>query len=283
MGINCDEVLPVLYIDEDKIVHPTDEIVYLGDVFNEKGDNDGLIKDRIRRATKATIIISSLISESNLGIHEVSVWLLLYYSLFFPTVLFNSQTWTRLRKKDLQKLKVAQLKYLKRIFKLASSTPNSFLFLELGILPIEGEIHKRQLMYLHRILMLPMEDPVHQMFLNIMELSEKGEDNWWTQVKPLLPKYNLPENLNEIAQLTKEAFKKRVRKGVTDVMFNELKQKCESLKKTAGLHYDVLELQEYLKVLYPNQARVVLKSRCKTLDIKTHNTYNTHGKKEAKI
>ena len=56
-------------------------------------------------------------------------------------------------------------------------------------------------------------------------------------------------------------------------MFNDLKQECASLKKTTGLNYDALELQEYLKVLYPNQARAVLKSRCKTLDIKTHNTY----------
>ena len=43
LGINCDEELPVLYIDGEKIVHPTDEIIYLGDVFNERGDNDGLI------------------------------------------------------------------------------------------------------------------------------------------------------------------------------------------------------------------------------------------------
>ena len=37
--------------------------------------------------------------------------------------------------------------------------------------------------------------------------------------------------------------------------------------------YERFEVQGYLKELYPNQARVILKSRCKTLDLKTHNTY----------
>ena len=188
MGINCEEEAPVLEIDEERWVIPVDEIVYLGDVFNELGNNDGLIKDRIRRATKAMISISSLIKETNLGIHEVQVWLLLYQSLFLSTVLFNSQTWSRLRKKDIEQLKVIQQKFLKKILNLPSSTPNSFLFLELGVLPIEREIHKRQLMFLHRLLTLPIEDPVRQMFDNIVELADKGEANWWTQVKPLLSK-----------------------------------------------------------------------------------------------
>ena len=145
MAINDENSPPILVIDEEKHVNQVDEIVYLGDVFNELGNNDGLIKDRIRRATKAMISIGSLIKEANLGMHEVQVWLLLYRSLFLSTVLFNSQAWSRLRKKDIQQLQIVQQKFLKRILNLPSSTPNSFLFLELGVLPIQMEIQKRQL------------------------------------------------------------------------------------------------------------------------------------------
>ena len=99
MGINCNDPLPVLSIDDDRLVNLVEEIVYLGDVFNVAGNNDGLIEDRVRRAIKAMISIASLINETNLGILEVQVWLLLYRSLFLSTVLFNSQTWSRLRKK----------------------------------------------------------------------------------------------------------------------------------------------------------------------------------------
>ena len=255
MGINSDDPLPVLSIDNDKQVISVEEIVYLGDVFNVAGNNDGLIKDRIRRATKAMISISSLIKETNLGIYEVQVWLLLYRSLFISTVLFNSQTWSRIRKKDIELLQIAQLKFLKRILNLPSSTPNSFLFLELGVLPIESEIHKRQLMYLHRILMLPEEDPVHQMFTNQVAFAEKGESNWWSQVKQLLVKYNLSQNLDEIKNLSKMTFKGMVNKAVTSTAFEDLKNQCASLKKTADLSYDTFQVQGYLKELYPNQAR----------------------------
>ena len=273
MGINSDEPLPVLPIDVDKQVIPVEEIVYLGDVFNTKGNNDGLIKDRVRRATKAMISISSLVKETNLGIYEVQVWLLLYRSLFLSTVLFNSQAWSGIRKKDIEQLQIVQLKFLKRILNLPSSTPNSFLFLELGVLPIEKEIHKRQLMYLHRILTMSEEDPVRQMFTNLVEFTDKGESNWWSQVKPFLVKYNLPQSLDEIKNLSKVTFKGMVNKAVATTAFEELKAECGSLKKTADLSYDTFKLQGYLSKLFPNQARVIFKGRCKTLDIKTHNTY----------
>ena len=165
------------------------------------------------------------------------------------------------------------MKLLKKILSLASSTPNSFLYLELGVLPIEAEIHKRQLMYLHRILQLPNEDPVYQMFQNLKHLSECGEDNWWSQVEPLLQKYGVPENLDTIKVLSKNAFRTIVNKGVYHTSFAALKAECGVMKKTAHLCYNTFGMQEYLKVLFPSQARLILQSRCKTLDIKSHRTY----------
>ena len=46
-----------MVIDSEKVVIPVHEIIYLGDVFNDMGNNDGLIKDRVKRAIKATISI----------------------------------------------------------------------------------------------------------------------------------------------------------------------------------------------------------------------------------
>ena len=95
----------------------------------------------------------------------------------------------------------------------------------------------------------------------------------WSQVKSFLVKYNLPQSLDEIKNLSKVTFKGMVNKAVATTAFEELKAECGSLKKTADLSYDTFKLQGYLSKLFPNQARVVLKGRCKTLDIKTHNTY----------
>ena len=264
--------LDPLKIDEEKEVVPSKEIVYLGDVFNDQGSNDGLIRDRVNRGVKALVSISALINETNLGTHEVSVWLLLYRSLFLSTVLFNSETWSRIKDSEMKQLKVIQMKMIKRIFNLPSSFQNSFLLLELGILPIEVEIHKRQLMYLHRIVMLPQDDPVRQMFQNLVVFDQEGEENWWSQIEPLLVKYGLPDDLCIIEQLSTYTFKNLVNKGTQHVAVRELKSECSSKKKTADLKFEA-GTQNYLKKLFPCQAKTVLKARSKTLDIKRHNSY----------
>ena len=146
-------------------------------------------------------------AETDVGKHKISVSLLLYGVLFLSTVLFNSQTWSNLKKKDIEALTTLQLKFLKKIVGVARSTCNAFTFLELGVLPIEHEIRKRQLMYLHRILQLEHDDPVVQMFHNIVDLHKCGESNWWTDVKQSMEKYNIDTPLDEIAAMSKERFR----------------------------------------------------------------------------
>ena len=268
-----EEELPVLMLDDNNRVILAKEITYLGDIFNILGNNDGLIADRISRGTKAMITIASLMAEIKVGIHHVEVMLLLYRALFLSTVLFNSSTWSNLRKKDLDSLRTLQLKFLKRIVGVASSTSNAFLFLELGVLPINFEIEKRQLMYLHRILQLEPDDPVWKLFWESVRLCDAGEKNWWAGVKTSLSKYNLPINLDDIKIMSKQQFSNRVKSAVTEVALRDLLAETQSLKKTACLHYDSLELQDYFSHLFIAQARLVFKWRSKTLDLKTHLTY----------
>ena len=268
-----DEELPVLWLDDNNKVIVTKEIAYLGDIFNYLGNNDGLIADRIKRGTKALITIASLMAETEVGIHRVSIMLLLYRALFLSTVLFNSSTWSNLRKKDLDSLRTLQLKFLKRVVGVASSTCNAFVFLELGVLPIDFEIEKRQLMYLHRILQLEPGDPVWELFWELVQMNEAGEKNWWTGVKPLLCKYQLPTDLNEIKVMSKDTFSRKVKASVTATALHQLVAECQGLKKTANLQYKELKLQEYFCHLYPSQARLVFKWRSKTLDVKSHLTY----------
>ena len=270
LAINFDTEVPHLEIDEENNVVETDEIIYLGDVFNEKGNNDGLIKDRVNRGTKSMITIQALIAENEVGCHTINVLLLLYQSLFLSTMLFNSQTWSKLRVEDLLQLQILQLKYLKRAIGVSSSSPNSQVYLELGVLPIKAEIHKRQLGYLHRILNLEGNDPVHEMFRNMMVHDRAGEQNWWTYVSKIMVKYNIPSNLNILKVLSKYQFKAMVDRAITDVIVKELLQEYHSLKKCQQMKYTSLEMQGYLKELYPSQARIIFMIRTSSLDIKTH-------------
>ena len=87
------------------------------------------------------------------------------------------------------------------------------------------------------------------------------------------------KDLNQIKTMSKEEFRVIVNKSVETVAFSNLVQECTAKKKTADIEYDNFETQEYLKNLYPNQARIMFKCRSKTLDIKTHSTYKYEDQK----
>ena len=71
-----------------------------------------------------------------------------YHSVFIPRLIYNAEVWSNLTKSDLSCLKNAHLQYLRLILEVPKSTPIAALFLELGILPIQFETEKRQLLFL---------------------------------------------------------------------------------------------------------------------------------------
>ena len=111
-------------------------------------------------------------------------------------MLFNSEAWSHLTMNNISKLKTAQLGSLKRVMKTASSTPNAFVFLELGVLPVDFEIQKRQLVFLHHILVLGEDDPVKEMYKQLKCYPDA--ENWVTTIHKILKKYDLPVNEKEI-------------------------------------------------------------------------------------
>ena len=273
MDVKENAEIPTLVIDEKNNVLVVTELTYLGDVFNSKGNNDGLIADRMKRGIKAMVTIAALMAEVNVGVHRISTNLLLYRSLFLSTILFNSQTWSNLRAKDIKMLQTLQLKFLKRIVGVSSSTANAFIFLELGVLPIEHEIAKRQIMYLHRILQLDASDPVRIMFTNLKSFHEAGERNWWSGVSERMVRYKIDIDMDKIQSMSKDMFSRQVRKKIEETAFTDLCAECTSLKKTANLQYQRLETQDYLLKCFPGQARTIFKWRSKTLNLKLHSTY----------
>ena len=264
------DLFPELLIGNE-IVENVSSIEYLGDIFNAKGDNSDMVKDRVKRGVAAMISIEAIMADLQLGSHTVSVYMMLYRSLFLSTMLFNSQAWSNLSKKDISSLETCQLKMLKKILGGARSTSNAFTYLELGVLPISCEIHKRQLSFLHHILNLEDGDPVKEMYNNMKELP--GESNWYNCVAQLMETYKISMTEEEIKNLSKEAFKSVVKKAIIETTFAELCEQCCSKKKTCNLTYRKLKLQDYLTKLLPWQSQLVSRCRSKTLDIKTQQTY----------
>ena len=261
----CD--VPKLEVDGGE-VKEVDSLVYLGDAFNKKGNNDDLIADRVRRGTASMISIQSFLRETSLGIHTLSVYLLLHCAIFLSSMLFNAQAWSNITEKNLNTITAIQMRYLKKMMGVRQATSNAFMYLELGVLPIKYEIHKRQLMFLHHIVNLPEEGPVKKVWRNQTNLPDYS--NWWCDVKVLMEIYGIEFEEETLMQMSKDTFKKKVKKAVAESAFEELKRQNETKSRTKGIRYEKFEVQNYVKKMDPWEAKLIFKCRSKTLSIKDH-------------
>ena len=91
----------------------------------------------------------SLCKETSFGKDQIFSMMVMYQSVFLPRLIYNCESWN-LTHEDISNLQGTQLNFLRRVMKVPKSTPTAALFLELGVLPIQYEIEKRQLVFLKK-------------------------------------------------------------------------------------------------------------------------------------
>ena len=203
------EKLAIMYIENVLIEH-VHHLKYLGDIFQDNGKNTELIKDRISRGIVVILKIEAILADVQLGKHTLKVSLLLYRALFLSSVLFNSQAWRNLTSKDFADLQRVQLRLLKKLFDVPQSVSSSFLFLELGVLPIEYEIQKRQLTFLHHIVNLDSNDPVRLLYDQMKRLP--CEANWVNDVRRSADKFSIEIDDERLKNFKQNVLSKRKHK-----------------------------------------------------------------------
>ena len=119
-----------------------------------------MIKERVRQATTKMISIFAMVDYATFEAFTLQARAQCYKSLYLPAIICNCQSWSNITMNDINCLSKVQIKFLKRVFRVPVTTPNAFVYLELGVLPIIYEIHKRQIRYLHKILNLDGNDPI---------------------------------------------------------------------------------------------------------------------------
>ena len=97
--------IPCLPVDNKPIKTET-SAKYLGDIINSRGSHSDLVEDRVKKGDACATNIFSIVQDITFGCHSMETTLLLYHSLFIATVLCNSQSWSVLKKVEVNKLKV---------------------------------------------------------------------------------------------------------------------------------------------------------------------------------
>ena len=224
----------------------------VGDVFNDKGDNTALCKDRADKAVSTIIELFSICKEVNFGKFKISNLLTFYQSVFILRLIYNCEAWSNLKAKDYQVLQKLQLNFLKRVMDVPRTTPNAALFLDLGVWPVQYTIEQRQLLHLKRILDRDNGDPVWLPHKEMLKY--EFEPNWTNNILGLQEKYNLPLKDLNIQKLSKPQWKTMVKSQVRKFVFHTLCSECSPLKKGSYMRYTKLEQPTYLTELDPKYA-----------------------------
>jgi hypothetical protein len=227
------ESCPMLKIEEHTI-EEVSKTKIVGDMVNNKGNRNSLVEERVKNCKSVIANMLATCSEVTCGMFYVKVMLLLYRTVFVQTMLNNSDVWSNLSITNIKALETVQLKCLKRIMRTAASTPNCFVYLELGVLPIKFEIYRRQLNYLHHILNLEENNPIFRLYQQ--QLMYPYEANWATKVEHLKNQFDLPNNA-QIAVLSKGQWKGIIKRAVKKKAHEILLEEAQSKKKLDGVQF----------------------------------------------
>ena len=181
-------------------------------------------------------------------------------------ILYNSEAWSNLADKDMDKFEQVDMASIRALMDGGhSKCPKAFYFLEFGTLMVRHLVMIRRLMYHRHILTRDNTEIIKKIYMKQKVNACKGD---WIKLieKDFL---FIEEEINEdwISRTGKDEYNSYIKEKVKVAAFNEyiqLKQKCK--KKLKYIHYTDFSIQPYLKSnkisLQEKQLLWSLRSKC---------------------
>ena len=149
------------------------------------------------------------------------------------------------------------------MFEVPQTTPIVAFYLETGSLTIGTILKVKRINYLHYLVKLDKTEMLSKFFFAQWENS--GTNDWTLEVRKNLIELGLPTDLDLKKKLSKNAFKKLVKKHAKNYELRRLLKIKENKSKLKNLFYSELKLQDYLLLKNMNacQAKALFKFRVK--------------------
>ena len=244
------------------------EQLYLGDLISADGSQTKNVQ--LRRSKGFGIInqIMQILESTYFGKYFFEVAMVLRDSLFLSSLLLNSEAWVNYSEKDVRILEQCDEILLTKVLDCDANTSNAIKYLDLGILPIRFEIMRRKLSFLQYILLQDKKSMIHQVLKATCDNTVKND---FVQIcKKYLKALDIDHSFEEIAKLSKSAFKKLLKEKSKVAAFQYLSGEKLKQKKICNIEYQKLDIQEYLLNgdRNVNVSKFIFKARSKTVDIK---------------
>ena len=184
---------PHIFHFNHQVIEVTKQYKYLGAIFSSESclfnkHLDGSLSSALKASFKVLKFCKCL------GQVPPIVAMKLFNSLVLPIILYGCEIWFPLINQTLRtKLNVFQMKNMKSILKVKQSTANLCVYGDLGEYPIDQKIICKTIKYWIRIVNLPKDNIVKQMYTVLEGLHHIGHKTWVSQVKDIMEKAELAE------------------------------------------------------------------------------------------
>lgn len=252
------------YID-DKEIKIVKEYKYLGELITENLK----IKEHLLEKQQLIngIVHTCLFSASYEAISNIKMTTLikLYKSCIIPTLLYGCETWI-LTNEEKKLVSTIQMNTLKMIMKVPDSSPNAAVLAEIGEKPIILTIEERQLTFLRDL--LNTKTRCNDIFK--IQLEQKSKKSITQHILTLLEKHNIQLSLDQITKMSKDKWKKTIKKATwikANQWYDEESKRLSKLK-VLRKYKTSIKKESYVTQLTRSETSLIFKSRTRMLNLK---------------
>ena len=245
---------------------------YLGEIITNDNKNERNIQDKVCKATGNVNKVIESLTERPYGKHKYKAAKLMRDGMIVASMLSSAETWTNICEKDIKKLNKPDKIFLNKLLGGEGNPSLSFMYLEMGILPLKYMLISKRLKFLKYILDENEETMVKQVYKTMKEESQVGDfvDLTKKDFKTVGIQMSEEEIKTESATRWKKVVNEKVKAAAFEYLISENKNKT----KTNQITFERLEMSEYLERNKNNQlTKYIFKTRSGTLDIKDWNKW----------
>ena len=213
----------------DGEIEKNDEYKYLGWWFNEKNSADRQVTELESKLDYMVREIQISGSWNRVGQADAQIQLMLYKKIVVPTLLYNMETASNMKKGEYERLEKMQGKALRRICELLASTPYWGILAELGVYPLEFVIHQKRLMLYHNIMNSGNQRIAKKIIMQ--QNKDKRENGLQQEIHDSAKVLMIKDEWLDTYKMSKAEWKRMVNSGVQKKLDKELERMKKIMKK----------------------------------------------------
>lgn len=247
------------FVFDNKELEIVKSFNYLGIILNRTGNFNLAIKAQADKGTKAMYEVLKLSNAHNLSI---SCTFDLFDKMVKPILLYGSELWGFKNSYILEKV---HLKFCKLVLKLKSSTPNCFIYGELGRFPLLLDIKGRMISYWSKLVDGKQTKLCSMMYRTMFHLYTNLDVNfqWIDYVKKILDDCGLSNIWISQNFMSESWLKQKIKLSLCDQYRQSWNEDINSSSKALNyrIYKDSIDFEDYFNILSKTDSLILCKFR----------------------